>query len=45
MTLSVMVKEPGYQDGSDIGVWGCYLVTGVIPLTNNINLNWLGIKS
>ena len=25
MTLSVIVKEPGYQVGSDIGGWTCYL--------------------
>ena len=45
MTLSVMVKEPGYQDGkSDIGGWICYLVAGRTPLTNTINVDWLGIK-
>ena len=43
MTLSGMVKEPGYQDGSDIGRWSCYLVTGLTPLINNINVEWLGI--
>ena len=45
MTLSVMVKESGYQAGrSDIGGWICYLVAGLTPLTNSINVNWLGIK-
>ena len=43
MTLSVIVKEPGYQDGSDIGVWTCYLVVGVTPLTNKNSVDWLGI--
>ena len=43
MTLSVMVKEPGYQDGTDIGEWTCYLVSGVTPLTNSIYVDWLGI--
>ena len=44
MTLSVMVREPGSQDGrSDIGGWTCYyLVAGYTPLTNNINMVWLG---
>ena len=46
MTLSVMVKEPGYQDGrTDIGGWTCYLVAGFTPLTKNINMDWLGIIS
>ena len=43
MALSVMVREPGYQDGTAIGGWTCYLVAPYTPLTNNINLNWLGI--
>ena len=46
MTLSVKVREPGYHHGrSDIGEWTCYLVTGVAQLTNNFNVDWLGIKS
>ena len=45
ITLSVMVKEPGYQDGrSDIGGWSCYLFAGLTPLTNTINVDWLSIK-
>ena len=45
MTLSVMVKEPEYQDGrSDIGVWSCYLFAGLTTLTNSINVDWLGIN-
>ena len=45
MKLSVMVTAPGYQDGrSDIGGWICYLVAGLTPLTNSINVDWLGIK-
>ena len=40
---SVMVREPGYQDGTDIGGWTCYLVAGVTPLTNSINVDYLGI--
>ena len=44
MTLSVMVKAPGYQDGrSDIGGWTCYLVAGDTPLYKNLNIDWLGI--
>ena len=45
MTLSVMVREPGYQDErSDIGRWNCYLAAGITPLANNIDVDWLGIK-
>ena len=45
MTLSVMVKEPGYQDGrTDIGGWSCFLAVFITPLTNSINVDWLGIK-
>ena len=44
MTLSVMVREPGYQDGTDIGVWSCYLVVPIPPLINTINMDWLGIN-
>ena len=44
MTLSVMVKEPGNQDGSDIGGWRCFLAVLITPLTNSINVDWLGIK-
>ena len=44
MTLSVMVREPGYQDGrSDIGGWTCYLIAGLTPLTHTTNVDWLGI--
>ena len=43
MKLSVRVKEPGYHDETDIGGWTCYLVAGVIPLTNSINVDCLGI--
>ena len=44
MTLSVMVREPRYQDGrSDIGGWTCYLRVGFSPLTNAITTDWLGI--
>ena len=44
MTLSVMVREHGNQDGTDIGGWTCYLVSGVTPLTNSIYVDWLGIQ-
>ena len=45
MTLSVRVKEPGYQDRrSDIGGWSCFLAVLITPLTNSINLDWLGTK-
>ena len=43
MKLSVMVREPGYQDGTDIGRWTCYLVAGFKPLTHTINVDWRGI--
>ena len=43
MKLSVRVKEPGYHDETDIGGWTCYLVAGVTPLTNSINVDCLGI--
>ena len=45
MTLSVIMKEPGYQDGrSDIGGWTCYLVAGFTSLTNSVSVDWLGIQ-
>ena len=45
MTLSVMVKEAGFQNGrSDIGTWSCYLSVTVTPITNSINVDWLGTK-
>ena len=44
MTLSIMVREPGYQDGrTDIGGWACYLVVPNNSITNSIYVNWLGI--
>ena len=37
MTLSVMVRESGYQD---IGGWTCYFAVNP-ALTNTVTMNWL----
>ena len=44
MSLSVMVREPGNQDGTEIGVWSCYLVVPIPKLINTISIDWLGIN-
>ena len=41
MTLSVMVKEPQYQE---IGAWTCYFAVNP-AITNYATMNWLSNRT